>query len=303
MRERIFKLVSIATIVFFLTVWVVVFLGVSNNKVIQEPSKREPAAEQIDVKIKSKNAIAVDLLSGKPVYQKKAKEKARPASLTKMMTALVVIENNRDLNKKIRVPKRICNELKGRDIAVAGFKGGERVTARDLLYGILFESGAECCMTMAEETAGSEKEFVKMMNKKAKAIGMKHTTFGNSVGLDYPDCYTTASDMAILVRYALKNEMFRKVYTSETYVIKPTNKRKKSRTIENRTVTMFGDERAGVFGGKRGYTPKANLCLSTVAKINGREYICVSFGAPMTEKSSGAHVKDTRKIYRAIEKL
>jgi len=182
-----------------------------------------------------------------------------------------------------------------------GLKGGEKVTARDLLYGILYRSGAECCLTMAGKVSGSEQKFVKLMNEKAKEIGMAHTSFGNCIGLEKPACFTTVSDMSKLLCYALKNKTFREIYASDYYVIKPTNKSKTARIIKNRAVELFGADRAGVIGGKTGYTPAAEFCLTTIAKIGKREYICISAHAVKRKGHLLPQVDDARTVYRAIK--
>ncbi|MCQ4636836.1 D-alanyl-D-alanine carboxypeptidase [Anaerovorax odorimutans] len=258
--------------------------------------------ESIDAEVFSDHMIVMDLTHDKVLFKKAAGEKTRPASLAKMMTALVVIENTEDFNERIKIPHDIYTYLHGSGIAVAGFEDGERLTVEDLLYGMLYKSGAECCLTLARKVSGSEDKFVKLMNEKAKELGMEDTTFGNCIGLDNPACFTTVSDWMKLTKYALKNKHFRSIFASYTYKIEPTNKCDETRTIRNAAVRRFGADRAGVFGGKLGNTTRAELCLASIAKIEGCEYVCISTHAHRTEDRYNPHVDDARTVYKEIEK-
>lgn len=269
----------------------------------ENPKKTTQAAlKSIDVDVFSDHMIVLDLDHNKVLYKKAADEKTRPASLTKMMTALVIIENTKDFNERVKIPHDIYTYLNGSGIAVAGFEDGENPTVEDLLHGILYKSGAECCLTLVQKVAGSESAFVKLMNDKAAEIGMKNTTFGNCIGLDNPQCWTTARDLMKLVRYALKNDHFRNIFASYSYTIEPTNKCDRSRTIHNAAINRFGEDKAGVFGGKLGNTMQAQLCLASIAKIGGGEYLCISTHAARTEDRYNPHVDDARTVYKEIAK-
>lgn len=248
----------------------------------------------------SDHVIVKNTANGAILFEKAADEKTRPASLTKMMTALVIIEHTKDFQERVTIPHDIYSYLSGSGIAVAGFGDGENPTVEDLLYGILYKSGAECCLTLAQKVAGSETAFVAMMNQKAAEIGMKNTTFGNCVGLDNPACWTTARDLLTLTEYALKNPQFRAIFASYSYVIEPTNQCSRKRIIRNAAVKRFGSDRAGVFGGKLGNTTLAQLCLSSIAEIDGQEYLCVSTHAQRTDEHLNPHVEDARVIYKGI---
>lgn len=249
----------------------------------------------------SDHIIVKNMANGAVLFEKAADEKTRPASLTKMMTALVIIEHTTDFQERVEIPHDIYAYLNGSGIAVAGFGDGENPTVEDLLYGILYKSGAECCLTLAQKVAGSEASFVEMMNQKAAEIGMKNTTFGNCVGLDNPACWTTARDLLTLTEYALKNPQFRSIFASYSYIIEPTNQCSRKRIIRNAAVKRFGSDRAGVFGGKLGNTTLAQLCLSSVSEIDGQEYLYISTHAKRTDQHPNPHVEDARVIYREIE--
>lgn len=183
------------------------------------PSKIEPAlsAPLSPDRLNSHNAILIRLefrghtSPDKPVsrvggmsptnhtilMQKNSEEKIYPASLTKMMTAIVAIENLPDLKVKIKLTNSTFQGLYKADASMAGFQPGEQVRAIDLLYGVMLPSGAECCIGLADQIAGSEQNFVKIMNQKAADLGMKNTHFENATGLHNVNHYTTVKDLAI----------------------------------------------------------------------------------------------------------
>ncbi|WKB36567.1 hypothetical protein QS257_05870 [Terrilactibacillus sp. S3-3] len=129
-----------------------------------------------------------------------------------MMTAIVAIENLPDLKKEITLTHSVFQGLSEADASMAGFQPGENVRAIDLLYGALLPRGAESCVGLADYVAGSEKDFVGMMNQKAADLGMHNTHFENSTGLQNENHYTTVKDLAILLSYALQNDTFREIF-------------------------------------------------------------------------------------------
>ena len=171
----------------------------------------------------SKSAVLLDLDTGEIAAQKKSQERIYPASLTKMMTVLLVLENGEDLGKQVRLSEDIFPELYEEGASMAGFLPGEHATVRDLLYGAMLPSGGECCKALAEEVAGSEDKFADLMNKKAEELGMKHTHFVNSTGLPDKKHYTTTKDLARLLEYAWENGDFRAIFTTRSYTVPPTD--------------------------------------------------------------------------------
>lgn len=151
----------------------------------------------------SRHAILLDAQSGRVLAQKRADERAAPASLTKMMTVLLAIEGEPDLDKQVTLPEDIFPALQTEKASMAGFAPGETVTVRDLLYGAMLPSGAECCETLARLVSGSEDNFAALMNQKAAALGMKNTHFTNATGLTDTEHYSSAADMAKLLQAAL----------------------------------------------------------------------------------------------------
>lgn len=250
--------------------------------------------------IYSKNGILIEPGTGKVLAAAGAEEQIYPASMTKIMTALLVVEEMPDLEQNVVVPEDIFQSLYTDNASRAGFEPGEEARAKDLLYGILLPSGAECCLAMAEKIDGSEEAFAQRMNQRARELGMKNTNFTNCTGLHNSSHYTTVKDMALLLREALKNAQFREAFTASRYSTQPTRQHSQGFTFES---TMFrgmdtkevnGGE---ILGGKTGYTQEAGLCLASLARINGKEYILVTAGARGDHKTKQYHILDAKKIY------
>jgi len=255
--------------------------------------------------LNSSNAILIRLIDDTVLMQKNSEEKIYPASLTKMMTAIVAIENLSDLNEEIELTHYTFDGLYSADASMAGFEAGEKVRAIDLLYGALLPSGAEACIGLADEIAGSEKDFVKLMNKKAADLGMKNTHFENVTGLHHENHYTTVKDMAILLSYALQNDTFREVFTSYRHSTQPTNKHPGGITFYNTMFEKLNNQNiigGEILGGKTGYTDEAGLCLASLAKVGNQEYVLVTAGAKGDNHSEQFNITDAIAVYSSIGK-
>lgn len=250
-------------------------------------------------------AVLVDLESGNVLAEQNSAERMYPASLTKIMTALIAIEETEDMEQTTTLPSDIFPSLYEENASLAGFQPGETVTWKDLLYGVMLPSGAECCLTFARQIAGSEGAFVDLMNKKAEELGMNDTHFANATGLQDKKHYSTVRDIAVLLRYALENDTFRQVFTARRYSVLPTAYHSEGFTFYN---TMFqAMDNAGIsdddiLGGKTGYTEKAGLCLASLAEINDREYILVTAKADGNHYTEPYHVIDAENVYGQIRK-
>ena len=143
--------------------------------------------------------------------------------MTKIMTVIVAIENLDDLDQEITLTQEMFQGLYEQDATQAGFQPGETVRAIDLLYGAMLPSGAECCIALADTVGGSRDGFVELMNKKAQRIGMNGTHFCDTTGLHDPDHYSTVRDIAVLLRYALRNDTFREIIESPRHSTGVTN--------------------------------------------------------------------------------
>ena len=202
----------------------------------------------------------MDLDSGRILYEKNANQKRLIASITKIMTAIVAIEEG-DLTEKITVGEEVLS-MYGTNIYV---EVGEKMKLRDLLYGLLLRSGNDASVVIAKAIAGSEEKFVNLMNKKAQEIGMKNTIFKNPHGLDEEtENYSTAYDMALLSKYAYKNKTYRNIVSTDKYEV---STKKKTYLWYNRNKLLTTYEYCT--GGKNGYTPRAGKTLVTTASKNG----------------------------------
>lgn len=317
-RNRLILLQSIIFIIISATVFSLIFIP-GNSSLIgiaeAHPSalsadKAVSAVNRLDYKflikeienVSSSNGILIDLLSGEIMAEKKPDEKIYPASLTKMMTALIVIEHYNSLENTLEVPSEIFTYIYAQNASVAGFSPGEKVRIIDLLYGVLLPSGADASLTLASSVAGNEQAFAKMMTEKAHSLGAVNTNFANCTGLHDPNHYSTVRDISVILTYALKNETFKTIFTTEKYTTESTNKHRYGLTFTNTTFSAF--DRAGITnsfvkGGKTGYTGEACLCLATYAMKSGREYILVTVGAGTPQSSRGTqHVADADYIYK-----
>lgn len=267
----------------------------------------QPVVKELDVSgINSPYAVLIQANSGKILGAEGAEEKIYPASMTKMMTAILAIEEIKDLNQEITLTQDVFDELYGQDATQAGFQAGETVRAVDLIYGVLLPSGAECCIALADYISGSEEAFVELMNQKAAKIGMENTHFCDSTGLHDPDHYSTVLDMAVLLKYALHNDTFKEMIESPRHSTGVTNIHPEGITYYSTMFKNLPDPSVAggeIKGGKTGFTNEAGLCLASFARIEGREYILVTAGA-LGGSGESLNVKDAVTIYNRLgEKL
>ena len=232
-----------------------------------------------------KSAILIERDTGKVLYEKNSNEKLPPASMTKIMTMLLMMEaldeGKISYEEKVRASEYAAS-MGGSQIFL---EPGEEMTVEELLKGIAIGSGNDASVAMAERIAGSEEAFVDMMNKKVKELGLKDTTFQNTTGLPVEDHYSSAYDMAIMAKELLKYENITKYTgTYEDYLREDTDK-KFWLVNTNKLVRFY----PGVDGLKTGFTREAMYCLTATAQKDGMRVISVVFGAP-TPKDRNAQV-------------
>ena len=218
----------------------------------------------------AKGAALIDAKSGAVLYEKNASQHLPMASTTKIMTAICVIENSKPTDK-ICIPK----EAVGVEGSSVYLKCGETLTVEELLYGLLLESGNDAAAALAIGVFGSQEACVERMNQKCHDIGLIDTRFENVHGLDSENHYTTAYELALIARYAMKNELFREIVSSVSYTTSGENPRYFSN--HNRLLRSFD----GAVGIKTGYTSKSGRCLVSAAKFDDEEYIAVTLGDPL----------------------
>ena len=244
-------------------------------------------------KINSDKAIVYDLTSDKILYEKNSNEQTNIASLTKIMTTITAIEKIDDLNEEVIITEEILDTV-SKKASIAGLKKNDKVTYEDLLYASMLPSGADATNTLAISLSGSIDNFVKDMNNKAKELGMKDTHFVNVTGLDEEGHYSTANDISILLKYSLKNKLFKEIFTTRKY--KLSNKLK----VES-TINKYKDiNTSKILGSKTGYTKKAGLCLATLMEDEEHEIIVITINAKNNSKRNN-HLVDNTKIINFVE--
>ena len=209
------------------------------------------------------------------------------------MTAIVVIENG-NLNDIVEVSKKAAGTGGSR----LGLKKGDTIIMKDLLYGLMLKSGNDAAVAIAESVAGSVEEFANMMNKKAKEIGLSNTHYVTPHGLDNPEHYTTAYELAKLADYALKNEIFSKVVNTKSYTV-TINGYPKSISNTNELLGFL----EGVNGVKTGFTNNAGRCLVTSVNRNGFEIITVVLQADTKKYRTSDSIKLINYVYENYELL
>ena len=237
---------------------------------------------KISVMAKETNSIAKGMVviegnSGDVLYSKNENLELPMASTTKIVTAIVAIENSSDLDEKFVVSEKAIG-IEGTSIYL---KSGEKLSLRELLYGLILASGNDCAIAIAEHIAGLD-NFVVLMNEFASNLGLKHTNFKNPHGLDEDGHYTSAYDLSMMTDYALKNPIFREIVSTERMVIEK-NDLYQARYLKHKNRLLFTDENC--IGVKTGFTDNAGRCLVNAHEENGLQIISVVLNCqPMFEE-------------------
>ncbi len=213
-------------------------------------------------------ACVIDALTGRIIYEKNMHKQHTMASTTKIMTALVALENSKPDDIVT-----VSGNAAGTEGTSLYLKTGQKATMEDLLYGLMLQSGNDAAIAIAESVAGSVSDFAVLMNKKAQQIGVKNSSFKNPNGLDEDGHFTTAYDLAMITRTAMQNEKFREIVSTN------------SKSILNGTQTVTNHNKMlrqyeGCIGVKTGFTKKSGRCLVTAANRGGVEVIAVTLNGP-----------------------
>ena len=257
---------------------------------------------QLDT-LNSPYAVLMDASTGEVLAEQNADTQMYPASLTKILTAVTAMESVNSLDEIVTMPYEIYDTLYEEGASMAGFEAGEQASVRQLLYGVILPSGAECCIALAGLIDGSESAFVQRMNEKAQALGMSSTHFVTCTGLHDAQHYSTVRDIAVLLQYALQSSDFREIFTAHSYSVAPTAQHPEGFTFYSTMFQSLGDASVTggeILGGKTGYTEEAGLCLASLAQVNGREYILVTAGAPGSHDTEPLHTIDAKAVYNRI---
>lgn len=264
-----------------------------------------PPVKELDVTgVNSSNVVLMDVKSGAVIGDLNGKEQIYPASMTKIMTAVVGLENLSDQNETITIDRDTYDRLYTEGASLAGFGAGDEVKAIDILYGVMLPSGAECCVGLAQHLFGSEENFVAKMNEKAAELGMDSTHFVTCTGLHDENHYTTVRDLTKLLSYALQNDTFRQIYCTSEYTTSATASAPEGlHFLSTMFKKMDSPEVNGgeIEGGKTGYTGEAGQCLASLAKVDDVEYILVTAGAPGGPSTEPYHIEDAKAVYNRIQ--
>lgn len=290
----------------FLIVFLVLLLVCGAGTIILYRSQKTSLPKGITVNLDSldsPNAVLIDVDTGTVIGSKNAQTRIYPASMVKIMTVLTAIREIRNLGETVEMSYDYYDMLYARDASRAGFEPGEKAVIRDLLYGALLPSGAECCMELALQAAGSESAFVELMNQNASKLGLTQTQFTNCTGLHDEGQYSTPAEIAAILQDALKNKTFYKVFTTKSYTVEATEVHPDGFTFQSsmfkgmQSPTVIGGE---ILGGKTGYTDDAGHCLASMAKIGGREYILVTAGWAQNPRVDQYHINDAFLAYNEL---
>lgn len=278
--------------------------AVSPGDASDSSSASEPAGESNSVDesdssdvsgvpdVEAKSAIILCGDTGEIIWEKNADEKMEPASMTKLMTALLAVENLKP-DQEVEV----TGEAAAMPETKIYLQTGEKITVEELLYGLLLESGNDAAVALAIATAGSVEDFAAMMNERAKEIGCTNTNFVNPSGLADENHYSTARDMVMIAKEALSNETVRKIAGTAEHTI-PTTNAYEERNLENTNYFLKGvdkevngkkikvDKYDGVFGGKTGYVGEDKAALVTGLSADGLEIYSLVMGSSLEGRYS-----------------
>ncbi len=249
-----------------------------------------------DIKVNAKAALMIEKNTGKIIYEENAKEKKYPASVTKILTAILVLENCELDDVATVSEKSISNIPSG--YVIAPLFVGEKISIEDLLYALMLKSANDAAYVLAEHVGGSVDGFSEMMNKKAKELGCENTHFVNPNGIHNEEHYTTAYDLYLISKYAMENEKFAKIVSTFQYTLSATNKYpNKDRVMQstnyflNQKSKFYNKDIKGI---KTGTTLEAGNCLITEITRDGFDYITVVLGAETSESK----FSETQKIIK-----
>ena len=266
-----FYKIFLTFIVVILSFNCIVFADDENEEILNTvPSLLEVSSDiNNEPTINSRAAIIYDRTSGSILYGKNENTKRKMASTTKIMTAIIVLENS-----KLDDVVTVSSKSGGTGGSRLGLKTNDKISVRDLLYGLMLCSGNDAAVALAEHVGGDLAGFATLMNKKCDSLGLTSTHFVTPHGLDNDEHYTTAYELAIITNYALKNQTFCNYVGTKNYTVFINGKPK---NLSN-TNELLGNLN-GVYGVKTGFTNGANRCLVTSAKRGNMDLICIVLGA------------------------
>lgn len=269
----------------------IVFADDENEEITQEDYVQVINQTKDEPTLNSRIAVAYDRKSGEVIWGKDENKRTAMASTTKIMTAIVTLENC-DLTQTVTISKKSAGTGGSR----LGLKVDDKITMNDLLYGLMLKSGNDAAVAIAETVGGSVEGFAELMNEKAKELKLENTHYVTPHGLDDPEHYTTAVELAKLADYALQNETFAKIVNTKNYTV-TINGYPKSISNTNELLGYL----EGVNGVKTGFTNNAGRCLVTSVNRNGFEIITVILQADTKKFRTADSIKLIEYIYKNYE--
>ena len=258
-----------------------------------------------DEKFISKAVYLYNLTDDKEVLSKNENKRLPMASLTKIMTVRVALKHITDLAETAPVDTDAYHRAVDMNASMAGFRGGEATSYRDLLYATMLRSAGEAADSLAINISGSMDNFVAIMNQEAEDLGLKNTSYANADGMDDPKNYQSAKDCAMLIKDSLEDGNFRAIFTKRDFVTRPTLDHPDGVYLESTVLShlkKYNQNGFEIIGGKSGTTDKAGLCWATLAEKNGKEYILVVMGVPYDDidNLNDGQIEETLRIYESI---
>ena len=295
MKNRIFALLLMIIMLFSCAT----AFSAPENTTQETTQENQENTQEETITAKSPHVLLMDMNTGAVLYSKSAGEKVFPSSLTTVMTALIVLEKC-NLEELVTASESSISNVPSGDNKLGIIKD-EKLTVRQLLYGMLLSSASDATNLLAEKTAGSIDEFVKLMNTRAKELGMNNTNFTNPTGAHDERHYTTAEDMAVLVRMAMENETFREIVKCQSYIIPATEKSSTSRKVINKNHFVSNLLRSDYYyknatGIKTGYSGIAKSCIAASAEKNGMSLLALVFEAE-TEDNMAQSFSDCKNMF------
>lgn len=259
--------------------------------------------------LRSQYAILIDMEDQRTLYEKNADERIYPASLTKVLTAIVALDLKTDMQEQATATDQDLAGLWEANASVAGLKTGDTLSYEQALYALLLPSGADAANFIGNHMSGSVENFVIEMNTKAKALGMVNTQFANPTGLHQEEHFTTLNDMKKMMLLGWKNPVFQEVITTLDYTIPSLASHPEGLNLKS-SLESYGGEGSlqftggRIIGGKSGYTLEAQCCLISIAKMeDGHIYMFISAKADGQPASDQYHLKDAKTMYETIARV
>lgn len=289
---KIYK-IFLTFIIIFLSFNYIVLADDENEEILNNiDSLVEVSSDITEVpNINSRTAIVYDRTSGSILFGKNENEKRKMASTTKIMTAIIVLENS-NLDDIVTVSSKAAGTGGSR----LGLKTNDKISVRDLLYGLMLCSGNDAAVALAQHVGGDLPGFATLMNQKCDTLGLTSTHFVTPHGLDNDDHYTTAYELAVITNYALKNETFCKYVGTKNYTVSINGR---SKNLSN-TNELLGNLN-GVYGVKTGFTNGANRCLVTSVKRGNMDLICIVLGADTKKDRTKDSIQLIEYAYKNFE--